>query len=165
MERQLSELREIALVLAADVVDHQLEEYLHRQGAEQLYGTHERVLVCVTPRSNVSLMIHRARLTAERFHGALYAVYVQQDHLTPTDQDVLEQNLASAREAHANVEVLHGEDAIGAIVQFAASHGITQIFVGHSLQTGWASRWKPNPVERLINETDGIDVRVFPHAS
>jgi two-component system sensor histidine kinase KdpD len=165
MEHQLSELREIALVLAADVVDHQLEEYLHQKGAEQLHGTHERVLVCVTPRSNASLMIHRARLTADRFHGALYVVYVQQDDLTPADQAVLEENLASAREAHANVEILHGEDPIGAIVQFAATHGITQIFVGHSLQTGWASRWKPNNVERLINETDGIDIRVFPHTN
>jgi two-component system sensor histidine kinase KdpD len=35
-QRQLSELREIALVLAADVVDHQLEEYLQHQGGTQV---------------------------------------------------------------------------------------------------------------------------------
>ena len=27
---------------------------------------------------------------------------------------------------------------------------------------GWLSRWKANPVERLIMESDGIDVRIFP---
>lgn len=162
-ERKLSELREIALVLAADVVDHQLEEYLHQQGIQQVYGTHERILVCVTPRSNASLMIHRGRRQADRFHGDLYVIYVQQDDLNAEDQKVIDANLAAAREAHAHVEVLHGEDPVSLILRFAAEHGITQIFVGHSQQRGWLSRWKANPVERLIMEAKGIDVRVFPH--
>jgi two-component system sensor histidine kinase KdpD len=163
-QHQLSELREIALVLAAEVVDHQLEEYLQREGIEQVYGTQERILICVTPRSNASLMIHRGRRQADRFHGDLYVVYVQQDGLSPEDQLVLDRNLACAREADAHVEILHGEDLTAAILQFAAKHGITQIFVGHSQQSGWKSRWKPNPVERLILEAEGIDVRIFPHS-
>ncbi|HLX42365.1 MAG TPA: universal stress protein [Bryobacteraceae bacterium] len=165
MERQLSELREIALVLAADVVDHQLEEYLHGKGIQQLYGTHERILVCVTPRSNADLMIRRGRRQADRFHGELYVVYVQQDDLNPQDQAVLDANLAVAREASAHVETLHAEDAIAAILQFALEHGITQIFVGHSQRSGLLGRWKANPVERLIMEADGIDIRIFPHAA
>ena len=52
-QRQLSELREIALVLAADVVDHQLEEYLQPPGRRSSFtAPHERILVCVTPRSS-----------------------------------------------------------------------------------------------------------------
>jgi two-component system, OmpR family, sensor histidine kinase KdpD len=163
VQRQLSELREIALVLAADVVDHQLEDYLRAQGVQQLYGTHERILVCITPRSNATVMIRRGRRQADRFHGELYVVYVQQDDLAPKDQATLDQNLATARDTNAHVEVLHAEDAVGAILDFATSHGITQIFVGHSQQTGLINRWKPNPVERLIMDADGIDVRVFPH--
>jgi two-component system, OmpR family, sensor histidine kinase KdpD len=162
-QRRLSELREIALVLAADVVDHQLEDYLRAQGVQQVYGTHERILVCITPRSNASVMIFRGRRQADRFHGELYVVYVQQDDLNATDQAMLDQNLAAARDANAHVQVLHAEDPVGAILDFAANHGITQIFVGHSQQSGLLSRWKPNPVERLIMEADGIDVRVFPH--
>ena len=50
---QLNKLRELALVLAADVVDHQLNEYLERHGVRQSFGAHERILVCVTPRANV----------------------------------------------------------------------------------------------------------------
>lgn len=164
LQRQLSELREIALVLAADVVDHQLEEYLRSQGISQIYGTHERILVCITPRSNASVMIRRGRKQADRFHGQLDVVYVQQDDLSPKDQEVLDRNLAAAREANAKVEILHAEDAIGAILEYAARNGTTQIFVGHSQQTGFLNRWKANPVERLIMEADGIDVRVFPHA-
>jgi two-component system sensor histidine kinase KdpD len=164
LERQLNELREIALVLAAEVVDRQLEEYLRRQGIEQSYGTHERILVCMTPRSNASLMIKRGRRQADRFHGDLHVVYVQQDDLSAEDQAMLDRNLAAAHEAHAHVEVLHGEDAVAAILRYATAHGITQIFVGHSRRGGWMQHWKPNPVERLILEADGIDVRIFPQA-
>ncbi len=162
-EHQLSELREIALVLAADVVDRQLEEYLRRQGIEQVYSTHERILVCVTPRSNASLMIFRGRRQADRFHGELYVVYVQQDELKPEDEKILDENLECARAADAHVEILHSEDPTAAILDFATKQGITQIFVGHSQQTGWINRWKPNPVERLILDAEGMDVRVFPN--
>jgi two-component system, OmpR family, sensor histidine kinase KdpD len=163
IEHQLSQLREIALVLAAEVVDHQLEGYLHEQGIHQIYGTHERILVCVTPRSNAELMILRGRRQADRFHGELYVVYVEQDDLAPGDQAMLDRNLMAARTAKAHVEVLHAEDAIAAILNFAAQNGVTQIFVGHSQQNGFMTRWLPNPVERFIMEADGMDVRVFPH--
>jgi len=162
-QRQLSELREIALVLAADVVDHQLEEYLHHQGGAQLYGTQERILVCVTPRSSAREMINRARRQADRFHGDLYVVYVEQDGLNDADQRLIRQNLDYAHQAKARVELLTGDDPIEAILDFAAKHGVTQIFVGHSNQTGWTSRLRANPVERLIMEAEGIDVRVFPN--
>ena len=163
LEHQLSELREIALVLAAEVVDNQLESYLRREGIEQIYGTHERILVCITPRSSAAVMIRRGRRQADRFHGDLHVVYVQQDNVTPEDQRVLEANLESAREANASVEVLEGEDAIAAILGYAQKHGITQIFVGHSQPRGWLASWRPNPVERLILGADGIDIRIFPH--
>lgn len=163
LEQQLSQLREIALVLTAEVVDRQLEDYLRRQGIDQTYGTQERVLVCVTPRSNASLMIHRGKRQADRFHGDLYVAYVEHGDLAPEDQRMLESNLDMARKAGAHVEILHGEDPVAAILHHALAHGITQIFVGHSLRVGWLDRLKPNPVDRLILEADGIDVRIFPH--
>ena len=161
-EGKLSALREIALLLAADVVDRQLEQYLRRHGIEQMYGTHERILVCVTPRSNASLMIRRGKRQTQRFHGELFVVYVHQDKISAADQRTLDENLRLAREAGALVEVLHGEDAIATILQYALAHGITQLFVGHSGQSGWLGRWRLSAVERLILEADSMDVRIFP---
>lgn len=163
LQSQLSELREVALLLAAEVVDHQLEEYLQREGLEQHYGTHERILVCVTPRSNASLMIGRGRRQADRFHGELHVVYVDQEHLSPADRETLDRNLEAAREAHAQVEILQGEDPVAAILRFAGERGITQIFVGHSKRKDWLSLVRPNPVERFILESEGADVRIFPN--
>jgi two-component system sensor histidine kinase KdpD len=145
------------------VVDGQLEQNLRRQGIEQNFGTHERILVCVTPRSNAALMISRGKRQAERFHGELFVAYVEQDQITTRDREILGQNLESARQARAHVEILHGEDPVAAILGFAEKQGITQIFVGHSLRRGWLWRLIPNPVDRLILEADGMDVRIFPH--
>ena len=161
-EGKLSALREIALLLAADVVDTQLERYLHRNGIEQHYGTHERILVCVTPRSNAELMIRRGERQTQRFHGELFVVYVQQDHLSANDRLILDRNLGLARGATAQVDVLHGEDPIAAILAYARMHGITQLFVGHSGSAGWLGRFQLSAVERLILEADSMDVRIFP---
>ena len=133
-QHQLSQLREIALVLAADVVDQQLEAYLKRQGIEQLYGTQERILVCVTPRSNASLMIRRGRRQADLFHGDLYVVYVQQDVLSAADQQISSRIWQPPAPPTPTSRSCTGEDPIASILQFAHSHGITQIFVGHSQQ-------------------------------
>ena len=161
-ERQLSELREMALLLAAEVVDHQLGHYLRRQGSTQVYGTHERILVGITPRSNAVVMLRRARRQADRFHGDLHVVYVEQEGLSPADQARVAQSLELARAAKAQVQVLRGRDPVRAILRYAREHGITQIFVGHSETAGLLARFRPNRVQRLVQEAEGIDVRIFP---
>ncbi|MGD0295765.1 MAG: universal stress protein [Bryobacteraceae bacterium] len=161
--QKLSELREIALLLAADVVDRQLEAYLQRNGITQTFGAQERILVCVTPRANAAAMIESGRRNAERFHGDLTVAYVSQPEISADDQAALERNLAIARDAQAHVELLDGEDPIDTILDFARERGITQIFVGHSAREKWWERLTGTPLDRLIRGANDIDVRVFPH--
>jgi two-component system sensor histidine kinase KdpD len=161
-EQRLSKLREIALVLAADVVDYQLTDYLERHRITQHYGTQERILVCITPRSNAREMIETGRIIAARFHGELIVAYVRQQEISPRDQAALDERLAFAREAGARIEILDGEDPVDAILDFAGSQNITQLFIGHSQRFGFWSRLWGNPVEKLIRRSQGMDVRVFP---
>ncbi len=161
--QKLSELREIALLLAADVVDRQLEQYLQRNGITQTFGAQERVLVCITPRANGAVMVASGRRNADRFHGDLTVAYVRQAEISADDQAALERNLAIARDAKAHIEILDGEDPVETILQFAREHGITQVFVGHSTQERWWERYTGTPLDRLIRGANDIDVRVFPH--
>ena len=62
----------------------------------------------------------------------------------------------------ARVEILEGDDPVTALLEFARSRGITQLFIGHSQRTGLLPRLKGNPVHRLIQTSRGMDVRVFP---
>jgi len=160
--RQLAELRETALLLAADVVERQLQEYLDDHGVAVRWGAQERILVCLTPRSNAKAMLESGQRNALRFHGALLAAYVQDVRLTSADQERLNANLDLARLLGAEVHCLHNDDLVEAILDFAREQRVTQVFLGH---TGRERRWweARGPVDRLIDAAEDFDVRLFPH--
>ncbi|HXE15567.1 MAG TPA: hypothetical protein VN633_25835 [Bryobacteraceae bacterium] len=153
-EQQLSQLRELSLVLAAEVVDRQLEGYLERNGIEQMWGTQERILVLITPGVNAAALLESGKRNRERFHGELHLLYSARCQLGSMLED--------ARSAGANVQELPAGDTLAFILQFAHTHGITQIFVGQSNKVGWRNRSYKGLVDRLIESADGIDIQVFP---
>jgi two-component system sensor histidine kinase KdpD len=162
MERRLSQLREMALLLTADVVDQQLEDYVERHGVGQAFSTQERILVCMTPKANGPRMMERARLARDRFHGELFVVHVNQPDLDAEAQAALGRNLDLALQEGARVRTLEGSDPIAAILQFAREHRITQIYVGHSPAQGWWSRFRKTAADRLIEAAEGMDVKLIP---
>lgn len=158
--RRLGELRELALLLAADVVDQQLLGYLGAHGLTPQWGTQERILICLTPHSDPE-MLRSGRRNALRFHGALLAAHVEQTNLSPQDQKLLEAQLESAKTAGAELHTLKAGDFVEALLDLAREQRVTQVFIGHSLRRrGWLVR---TPVDRLIDAADSFDVRVFPH--
>jgi len=162
-QANLSRLREMALLVAAEVVESELRAYLRAHHIEEISGTQERILVGITPRSDARPILESGRRNADRFHGELFVAYVRQANLAPEDEAALEKNLAIARELEATIKVLEGErDPVRALISFARGTGITQIFIGHSMRKGFWQRLRGNPVERLIDLAEGIDVRVFP---
>jgi two-component system sensor histidine kinase KdpD len=165
-EEKFSRLREMALLVAAEVVEAELREYLRTHQIEEIWGTQERILVGITPRSDARPILESGRRNADRFHGELFVAYVQQPELSSPDREALDRNLAIARELGAHIKVLNGHrDPVRALITFALEIGITQIFIGHSQRRGLWHRLRGNPVERLIDMAEGIDVRVFPQRS
>jgi two-component system sensor histidine kinase KdpD len=160
---QLTELRELALLVAAQVVEEQLQRYMDAHGIRQSWGTQERILVCMTPRSNARPMLESGARAADRFHGQLLAVYVRQSGLTREAEEIIQDNLNYARKLGAEIHILEGGDPIEEIIRFARNERITQIYVGHTNQSAWKF-WSANPVDRLIQAAEGMDLRIFPHA-
>ncbi len=161
-QMQLSRLREAALCLAAEVIEEQLQKYMDLHDIRQAWGTQERILVCLTPRSNAADMIESGRRNAHRFHGQLLAVYVEQPELSQQDRQALDANLALARESGAEIHVLPPEGpADSAILRFAREHRVTQIFIGHGPKSRWTP-WARDLAGHLIDAAEGMDVRVFP---
>jgi two-component system, OmpR family, sensor histidine kinase KdpD len=165
-QANLSRLREMALLAAAEVVEAELRSYLHAHNIEEIWGTQERILVGITPRSDARPILESGRRNADRFHGELFVAYVRQPNLSAEDAAALERNLSIAREVCATIRVLEPHrDPARALITFAREIGITQIYIGHSQRKGWWQRLRGNPVERLIDLAKGIDVRVFPQRS
>lgn len=158
----LSRLREMALLVAAEVVESELRTYLEAHNIVENWGIQERILVGITPRTGARPILASGRRNADRFHGELIVAYVQQGNLLSEDQTALGKNLELAKELGASVHVLTGRDPVKALIDFARKKGVTQIFIGHSQRRGWWQRLRGNPVDRLIDLADGMDVRVFP---
>lgn len=168
-EDALTQLRELALLVVAQVVERQLQRYMDTHGIRQAWGIQERILICITPRSNARAMIESGARAVERFHGQLLAVWVKQEGLTRGADETVQSNLDYARKLGAEVHILEGSDptgesrdAIDAIIRFAQEQRVTQVYIGHSRQPAWKF-WAPNPVDRLIQGAEGMDVRIFPH--
>lgn len=160
-QHKFSRLRELALLVAAGVVDHQLEGYLRAHGMAQPWGVWERILVCINSQPNTANILESGRRNADRFHGELYAVYAQQPMLLQEDQAMLQRNLDYAGKLGAEVKLLDCLNA-ATIVEFARQKGITQIFIGHSVHQGPGRRSWSSLIDRLIRCAEGIDVVVFP---
>ncbi len=162
--RQLCALREQALLMAAEVVEEQLQDYLQLHGITPRLGSQERILVCLTPRSNAKIMLESAKRTADRFHCDLLAIYVQQKGLSASDQDALKAHIEMARAMGAEVHCVEAQDSVHAIVEFAREHGVTQLFLGHSIPGGWRGVLSRSALDRLIHAADWMDVRIFPRS-
>ena len=102
-----------------------------------------------------------AQIVAHRFHGELTVAYVNQPNISSDDQAALDARLAIASAAGAHIEILEGDDPADALLEFARSRGITQLFVGHSQRTG-LSRLLGKSDRQADPDSHGMDVRVFP---
>lgn len=163
-QMQLSELRELALLLAADVVDKQLERYLERNGIQHSWGTQERIMVCLSPRADAERMVESGARNRDRFHGELIAAHMNRPDWSPEQRQRVDQGVELARKRGAEIVELDGEDSVDTILRYARSRGITQIYVGHKGRDSWWERAFGSDLDRLISSAEGMDVRVFPHS-
>ncbi len=162
-QKQLSELREVALLLTADVVDKQLELYLARHGLKQLWGTQERILVCLSPNADAERMLDSAARNRDRFHGELIALSLNRPEWSAEQRRKVSEQLALTREKNAEIVTVDGDNAVESVLQIARQRGITQIYVGHKNRESLRERAFGSDLDSLIRSAEGMDVRVFPH--
>jgi two-component system sensor histidine kinase KdpD len=162
-QHQLSELREVALLLAADVVDEQLERYLLRHGIQQSWGTQERILIVLSPKANAARMLESGARNRDRFHGELITAHFNRPEWNKDQRAHVEKGIELAVNKQSEIVELDGEDPVDAILHFAHQRGITQIYVGHKGRDSWYERAFGSDLDKLIRAAEGIDVRVFPH--
>ena len=108
-------------------------------------------------------MLQSARYIADRFHCDLLTLSIRQPGLSLSDETVIHKHLELARRFGSDVHVIESKDAVRAILDFAKGHGVTQLFLGHSQsEENWRSLLSGNPLERLIEAAENMDIRIFP---
>lgn len=168
-DENLTTLRELALREVAGAVDRTREAIVRRETGETpevAARSAQRMLVAMSssPPYTASLLRKASRI-AGRLNSDWFCVYVQTpderaDRIDSTIQRMLVDNIQLAQSMGAEVVKLEGSNVADAICQFAVKRGVTLLVIGQSRRSKLHHLVKGSVVERLINNTAGLDVLV-----
>ena len=102
---------------------------------------------------------------ADRLNAPWYAVYIQtpSEDLTRIDaatQRALGKNLELAQQLGGIPMTFRGRDVASTIAAFAREYEIRLVVVGKTRQRWYRRFWSGPLLERLLSQTEGIDVLV-----
>lgn len=157
----LTALREMALRLTAERVDHQLQDYMQVKHIAGPWKSGERLMVAVSPAQFSERLIRWTRRMAYNLEASWVAVYIESSRqLNEAEKQGLERNLSLARKLGAEVVIYNGENIAEALILLAHQRNVTQIVVGKPLQSRWNEFIKGSLVNRLIHLSGDIDIYV-----
>ncbi len=128
--------------------------------------TVDRLLVAMSSKpAYTAALLRKASRIAGRLNSDWYCVYVQTpeesaDRIDSTVQRQLVDNIQLAQSMGAEVVKLQGADVAATIAKFAREKGVTLLIVGQSRQSGLRHLLKGSVVQRLVNNSQGLDVLV-----
>jgi two-component system, OmpR family, sensor histidine kinase KdpD len=160
----LSALRELALLQVAEEADKDLEAYRREEQIAQVWGVQERILVCVSPTRPSILLIRRGARLARRVHGKCHVLFVAPPgglSVLPAHQrEIITADIEMARTLDAETKLVESRSSAHAIVEYARTHQITQIFLGRSSRSRWREFLRGSVINEVVRYANGIDVHI-----
>ncbi|MBI1281780.1 MAG: DUF4118 domain-containing protein [Anaerolineaceae bacterium] len=158
----LTALREMALRLTAEHVDHQLHNYMQVKSIAGPWKSGERLMVAVGPTPFSEQLIRWTRRVAYNLEAPWIAVYVETTRrLSAEAKSRLAENLAFARDLGGEVVVSAGDEIDSVLVQLARQRNVTQVVVGKPTSTRWQRLIRGGSlVDKLIKASGDIDIFV-----
>lgn len=159
-EERLTALRELALREAMGRIDEDVEE-LRREKEDFIrpWQVAERVMICMGPSTSSMRLIRRGWRIAQKMHGSVYAVYVQERPMSADEAKILEEDKKLAERLGVEVIELSGRVS-DRLIEFARENAITQIILGHSTRSPLQQRFKRSLITELAEELKTIDILV-----
>jgi two-component system sensor histidine kinase KdpD len=158
-EGNLNALREIALREIAQEVDEDVTAYRKDHHVQEPWATHDRIMVCITPTRSSLRLLRRGWRAAQRLHGEIVAVYVENKPVGPAQQEILRNDFALAERLKIPVVTLQGSVA-SELIRYARENRITQMVIGHSSHSRWHEFLYGSIVNRLTKELRTIDILI-----
>lgn len=165
-ESNLMALRELALRIMAEKVDHELTEVRTISGDHSIWRSGERLMVAVGPSPFSARLVRWTRRMAYALNAPWIALSVDTGApLSPEQQQRLDANLELARRLGAEVIVMPGSDLAETLLRMAFLRNVSQIVVGKPQETYlWGLVRPMSLVDKLVKGSDQIDIYVVPAA-
>ena len=161
-EDKLTALREIALRMTAERVDHDLQKFAVSRN-ESPWQTNERLLVAVSHSPYSERIIRATRRLAYNLEAPWIAAHVDTGiTLSDSDQIQLQKNIQLARELNAEIITTTDTDIASAIKRISRQKNVTQVIVGRPLRSWFRDVFEGGSLlERLVKESQDVDVHVI----
>jgi two-component system, OmpR family, sensor histidine kinase KdpD len=164
--RNLTALRQLALLWVADEVEVALQRYRTDQHSTEVWETRERVVVALTGGPESETVLRRAARIAQRSGSAeLFAVHVLRgDGLAAAGPvGALARLRRLADDLGAGFHSVVGDDVPTALLDFARGVDATQLVLGTSRRSRFARALVEGIGVRVTQESGQIDVHMVSH--
>lgn len=165
-ESNLTALRELALRLVAEKVDHELAEARTMAGESAIWRSGERLMVAVGPSPFSARLVRWTRRMAYALNAPWIALSVDTGAVLSLEQQQrLDANLELARRLGAEVVVMPGSDLAETLLRMAFLRNVSQIVVGKPQESYLWGLLRPiSLVDKLVKGSGQIDIYVVPAA-
>jgi two-component system, OmpR family, sensor histidine kinase KdpD len=163
--RNLTALREMALLWLADQVEVALQRYRADQQVTDIWETRERVVVALTGGPESETVLRRAARIAERSGSAeLFAVHVLRgDGLAGAPVGAVAGLRRLAGSVGASFHTVVGDHVPTALLEFARGVDATQLVIGTSRRSRLARVLVESIGARVVHDSGHIDVHMVTH--
>lgn len=155
----LNALREIAMREIAKRVDEDLIAWRKQERVSRPWQTSDRVMICVSPTRSSLKLIRRGWRIAQKMHGEVKAVYVEEKNLPETSKRILADDFKLCERLGINTETLQGEIA-DSIIKYAQENNVTQIIIGHTERTKIQEFLKGSLLLELAKQLKTVDILI-----
>ena len=158
----LTALREMALRLTAERVDHQLQDYMQIKHIAGPWKSADRLMVAVSPSPLSERLIRWTRRMDYNLEAEWLAIYVESPRLLSDEDKVrLAHNLELARQLGGEVISTTGSNVIESLMRVARQRNVTQIVIGKPAHTPLQDLLRGGSyVNRLVRASGDVDVYV-----
>jgi two-component system, OmpR family, sensor histidine kinase KdpD len=158
----LTALREMALRLTAEHVDHQLQDYMQLKHIAGPWKSGERLMVAVGPSPFSERLIRWTRRMAYSLEAPWLAVHIETPNtLSPAEKERLAHNIALARSLGGEIITATSNDIPSALLRVAHQRNVTQIVIGKPQHTRLQTLLRGGSlVDHMIRESGDIDIYV-----
>ena len=163
-DANLATLRELSLREVAESLDRSAaQRSAVGEPAQRAAG---RVMVCLSSNPPHALaLLRRGSRMAGRLNTDWYVVYVETPREAPERIDSEAQrhllaNIDKARELGAEVVRIKSRHPAAALIDFARSHGVTDVIIGRTEVPWWRRLLQASVLERLVRDGDGLDLHI-----
>src|SRR6201997_1975014 len=155
-------LRELALRQVAEQVDRSLESYMVEKDIRESWAVRERIAVLISANPKAQYLVARAARMARRMDADLYAIHIDIDHGTSSEQDqkLLAANMQFAESLGAKTVRIKGDNVADATAQFVREKHITQVIFGRTAVEGLRKLLFLNAINRFLRDVPAVDVHI-----